>query len=96
MSLQATDPSLASKLQAAGAAVIAATSNWQSGSPLTIVEDAEQKKATLEAGNGTVIEQKHSITERRAEKLTGQSGSSAPAKKDGSKRGLLRTRPRAR
>ena len=39
--LQATDPTLATNLANAGKAVVDATANWQEGSPLTDVEDAE-------------------------------------------------------
>lgn len=42
VALQPTDPDLASKLETAGAAVIAATQNWKAGDTLTLVEDAEQ------------------------------------------------------
>lgn len=37
-----TDPSLATSLEAAGKAVVAATANWQTGSTLTDIETAEQ------------------------------------------------------
>jgi hypothetical protein len=40
--IQPTDPTTASALTKAGQAVIAATTNWQEGSALTDVEDAEQ------------------------------------------------------
>lgn len=40
--IQGTDPTVAADLNSAGQAVIAATSNWQEGSALTDVEDAEQ------------------------------------------------------
>lgn len=40
--LQTTDPTVAADLKSAGAAVIAATQNWQTGNALTEVEDAEQ------------------------------------------------------
>jgi hypothetical protein len=40
--LQATDPAIAGPLKAAGDGIIAATANWQEGSPLAIIEDAEQ------------------------------------------------------
>lgn len=40
--LQATDPATAAPLKEAGDGIIAATANWQEGSPLAIIEDAEQ------------------------------------------------------
>jgi hypothetical protein len=40
--VQPTDPTLAANLQSAGAAVVDATANWQTGSTLAAVEDAEQ------------------------------------------------------
>ena|ERR1700677_1916387 len=40
--VQANDPGLASELTAAGKGLIAATSNWQEGTALDVVEDAEQ------------------------------------------------------
>lgn len=40
--LQETNPQLAGELKAAGDGLIAATANWQEGSTLAIVEDAEQ------------------------------------------------------
>lgn len=40
--IEKTDPSLAQSLQTAGAAVIDATKNWQTGNTLAEVEDAEQ------------------------------------------------------
>ena len=40
--IQAEDPALATQLENAGKAVIAATQNWQEGSTLAAVEDAEQ------------------------------------------------------
>lgn len=40
--IQATDPSLATNLKAAGDALIAATENWKEGNDLAILTDAEQ------------------------------------------------------
>lgn len=40
--LQATDPTLAANLKTAGDALIAATANWQTGSSMAIITDAEQ------------------------------------------------------
>jgi hypothetical protein len=40
--LQATDPTLATQLKAAGDALIQVTSNWVTGSPVAILQDAEQ------------------------------------------------------
>ena len=40
--LQATDPTLAANLKTAGDALIAATANWQTGSAMSILTDAEQ------------------------------------------------------
>lgn len=39
--LQASDPTVATDLKGAGDAVIAATANWQDGTSITIIEDAE-------------------------------------------------------
>jgi hypothetical protein len=40
--IQTTDPTVAADLTAAGQAIIAATTNWQTGDTLTTIEDAEQ------------------------------------------------------
>jgi hypothetical protein len=40
--LQATDPTLATNLETAGNALIAVTANWQTGSAMSILTDAEQ------------------------------------------------------
>lgn len=40
--LEATDPSMASKLQAAASALVAATSNWTTGSATADINDAAQ------------------------------------------------------